>query len=85
MTGTANTRNLQRIVFHVTMMKNPREVRDMALNYQKLWDLLTEKGIIRSELRQQTGITTNAMAKVSKNQSVQAAVLAKICGVLACT
>ena len=57
----------------------------MAVNYQKLWDLLTEKGMTRSELRQYAGITTNAMAKMSKNQSVHVEILAKICGVLDCT
>ena len=56
----------------------------MAVNYQKLWDLLAEKGITRSELRQQTGITTNTMAKMSKNQSVHIEVLTKICDVLGC-
>lgn len=57
----------------------------MAINYQKLWVLLTEKGMTRSELRQYAGITTNAMAKMSKNRSVHVEILAKICGVLDCT
>lgn len=57
----------------------------MAVNYQKLWDILTDRSITRSELREVAGITANAMVKLGKNESVQVEVLAKICRVLNCT
>lgn len=57
----------------------------MAVNYQKLWNILSEKGMTRSELREEAGITTNAMVKLGRNESVQVEVLAKICRALNCT
>jgi len=57
----------------------------MAVNYQKLWDILKERGMTRNELREAARVTTNAMVKLGKNESVQAEVLAKICRVLDCT
>ncbi len=57
----------------------------MEFSYQKLWNILTERRMTRSELREQAGITTNAMVKLGKNQSVQVEILGKICCVLNCT
>lgn len=56
----------------------------MAVNYQKLWNILSHRGMTRSELRENAGITTNAMAKLGKNESVQVETLAKICCALDC-
>ena len=46
---------------------------------------MIDKNINKTALRQQAGITSNAMAKMGKNQPVSVEVLAKICGVLNCT
>ncbi len=54
------------------------------LNYNKLWKLLIDKNINKTQLVVMANITTNAMAKMSKNESVQVEVLAKICKVLEC-
>ena len=56
----------------------------MKISYNKLWKLLIDKGMNRTQLREQTGITTNILAKLGKNGSVQLEVLAKICEVLDC-
>lgn len=56
----------------------------MAIVYNRLWKLMVDKGINKTQLRTQAGITTNTMAKLGKNESVQVAVLSKICGVLEC-
>ena len=50
----------------------------------KLWKLIIDKGINKTQLREMTGITTNILAKLGKNESVQIEVLAKICEVLEC-
>ena len=57
----------------------------MAYSYNKLWKLMIDKNINKTALRQQAGITSNAMAKMGKNQPVSVEVLAKICRVLNCT
>ena len=46
---------------------------------------MIDKNINKTTLRQQAGITSNAMAKMGKNQPVSVEVLAKICRVLDCT
>lgn len=56
----------------------------MMLSYNKLWKLMIDKGINKTQLREMTGITTNILAKLGKNESVQVESLAKICNVLEC-
>lgn len=56
----------------------------MEVSYNKLWKLLIDKGINKSELRILTGIGTNTLAKLSKNQQVSMEVLMKLCKALDC-
>ena len=56
----------------------------MTINYNKLWKLLIDKNIKRTELCNLAGISTNAMAKLGKNESVQIEILLKICEKLEC-
>ncbi len=56
----------------------------MAYSYNKLWKLMIDKNINRTTLRKLAGITSNAMAKMGKNQPVNMEVLAKVCHVLDC-
>lgn len=56
----------------------------MARSYDKLWKLLIDKKMMRTELREAAGISTNALAKLGKNESVQLQILEKICAVLDC-
>ena len=57
----------------------------MAISYNKLWKLLIDKNLNKTKLRTEAGISSNAMAKLGKNESVQVEVLAKICSRLNCT
>lgn len=57
----------------------------MAVCYNKLWKLLIDKGMTKTQLCQQAKVSTNAMAKLGKNEDVRVDVLVKICGVLNCT
>lgn len=56
----------------------------MTRSYNKLLKLMIDKKINKTQLREQAGITSNAMAKISKNEPVSIEVLEKICGVLEC-
>lgn len=56
----------------------------MEVNYNRLWKLLIDKNINKTELIRKAGITSNAMAKMGKNETVQLDVLIKICKVLDC-
>ena len=56
----------------------------MAVCYKKLWKLLIDKNMNKTELRLATGITTTALAKLGRNERVNTEVLAKICKTLNC-
>lgn len=45
---------------------------------------MIDKGLNKSELREITGIGTNTLAKLSKNQPVSMEVLMKVCEKLDC-
>ena len=45
---------------------------------------MIDKGINKTQLREMTGITTNILAKLGKNESVQVEILVKICNILKC-
>ena len=57
----------------------------MSISYNKLWKLMIDKGFNKTRLREEAGISSNAMAKLGKNESVKVEVLAKICNHLDCT
>ena len=57
----------------------------MTYNYNKLWKMLIDKGMTKTELRIQAGISSNILAKMGKNESVALESLAKICIALNCT
>ena len=57
----------------------------MSISYNKLWKLMIDKGVNKTRLREEAGISSNAMAKLGKNESVKVEVLAKICNHLNCT
>lgn len=56
----------------------------MAVNYDKLWSILNERGMMKTELIKEAKISTNAMAKLGRNEDVRVGVLEKICLALNC-
>lgn len=56
----------------------------MAVCYKKLWKLLIDKNMNKTDLRTASGITTTALAKLGRNENVNTEVLAKICKTLDC-
>ena len=56
----------------------------MEVSYNKLWKLMIDHHINKSELRSLTGIGTNTLAKLSKRQPVSMEVLLKICSYFDC-
>ena len=57
----------------------------MSRSYNKLWKLMIDKKINKTQLCKVAGITTNAMAKLGRDESVPLGTLEKICVVLNCT
>lgn len=60
------------------------EVIAMAMNYNKLWKMLIDRNMMKKDLIQMAGISTNAMAKMGKGGDVSTQVLRKICTALDC-
>ena len=56
----------------------------MAVSYNKLWKMLIDKGMSRTQMRLKAGISTKALAKLGKNESVNIDILIKICVALNC-
>ena len=56
----------------------------MAACYKKLWKLLIDKDMKKEDLRIKVGITTTAMAKLGRNETVHMDILLKICNALDC-
>jgi DNA (cytosine-5)-methyltransferase 1 len=56
----------------------------VSISYNKLWKLLIDKHINKTELRKAAGISTNVIAKLGKNDPVSMETLAKICTALNC-
>mgnify|MGYP000522534608 CR=1 FL=1 len=56
----------------------------MAVNYDKLWRILNERGMMKTELIREAKISTNAMAKLGKNEDVRVNILEKLCTSLDC-
>ena len=56
----------------------------MAVSYDKLWDILNERGMMKTDLIRKAKISTNAMAKLGRNEDVRVGVLEKICLALNC-
>lgn len=56
----------------------------MGYSYNKLWKMLIDKGITKTEMRKQAGISTNMLAKMGKGEPVSMDCLAKVCTVMNC-
>lgn len=54
------------------------------INYNKLWKLLIDKNMLKKDLREKAGLSTNVIAKMGKGGDVSTQVLRKICEVLDC-
>lgn len=54
------------------------------ISYKKLWKLLIDKDIKKSELAQMAGLSTFTLNKLNHGENVNAETLAKICKALDC-
>ena len=56
----------------------------MAVCYNRLWKLLIDRRMTKTQLCKEAGVTTNAIAKMGRDESVQVETLVKICATLQC-
>jgi DNA-binding Xre family transcriptional regulator len=63
---------------------NAREVETMSLSYAKLWKLLIDKRMKRTDLIALAGLSSNTIARLGKDEVVDMQSLLKICDSLSC-
>ncbi len=56
----------------------------MVVSYNKLWHLLIEKKLKKSDLRRQTNMSSSTLANLVNENNVSLSILLKICTVLEC-
>lgn len=56
----------------------------MSISYNKLWKCMIDKDLNKTQLRDKAQISTNAVAKLGKNEAVSMETLEKICRALDC-
>lgn len=56
----------------------------MSLKYNKLWKLLIDKDLNKSELCEKTGISRSTLYKLNDGENINTEVLDRICNVLDC-
>ncbi len=57
----------------------------MGVSYAKLWKILEEKKMMKTDLIRAAHISSNAMAKLGRNEDVRVNILVKICNYFGCT
>ena len=58
--------------------------KKMEATYKKLWKILIDRDMSKTDLRLKAGISTMALAKLGKNENVSMDVLKKVCKALEC-
>lgn len=56
----------------------------MRMSYNKLWKLLIDKNMKKSDLRKIAGVSASSLAKLGKGENVTTDVILKICEALQC-
>ena len=56
----------------------------MTFSYNKLWKILIDKNMMKTDLIREAKISTNSMARMGKNEDVRLETLAKIALALDC-
>lgn len=56
----------------------------MSISYDKLWKLLIDKKMNRTDLKDASGISFNVLAKMGRNEAISMESLYKICATLDC-
>ena len=56
----------------------------MDISYNKLFKLLIDKGLNKTEFAKEVGISTNTLAKLSRNEYVSMEIIVRICRKMNC-
>lgn len=59
-------------------------MKKVKISYNKLFDILEERKITKTELKENINISTATLAKLSKNEPISMKVIENICNFLNC-
>ena len=62
-----------------------REIDMAQVNYEKLWNKLKENNMQKTDLYRKVKISTNAIAKMGRNEDIRVNILVKICDYFNCS
>lgn len=57
----------------------------MKFNYNGLWKMLIDRGMLKKDLMREANLTSSTIAKMGKNQPVTLTVIGRICQALNCS
>ena len=56
----------------------------MRISYNKLWKMLIDKNMKKSDLKEKAGISTASLAKLGKGDNITTDVLLRVCEAMDC-
>ncbi len=56
----------------------------MRISYNKLWKMLIDKNMKKSDLKEKAGISSTSLAKLGKGDNITTDVLLRICEAMDC-
>lgn len=66
-------------------MEENKEIKEpININYDKLWVLLAQRKLNKTQLREMTKISPATMSKIVKEENITTEVISKICKALQC-
>ena len=65
-------------------MGGRKDVENLKISYNKLFEILEQRNITKTELRENIKISTATLAKLSKNEPIALKVIEDICSFLNC-
>ena len=75
--------NIVFLCYNIISLNLERRIA-MPISYDKLWKLLIDKKMNRTDLKDASGISFNVLAKMGKNEAISMESLYKICAALGC-
>lgn len=57
---------------------------DLEVSYNKLWKLLIDKGMNKTQLKDVAGLSSSTISKMGKNEQISMDSMLKICKALNC-
>ena len=67
------------------IIKQAAEEKIMDISYNPLFKLLIDKGLNKTEFAREVGISSNTLAKLSRNEFVSMEIIVRICRKMDCT